>query len=151
MNDVCVVCSNIIVKDSKYLIVKESKKIALGLYSLPSGKLEFGETLENCAIREALEETGFDVKIKRLVGIYQRPKSLENTNVVAFVFLSEIVGGEIISSEKHPEVVFMGLDEIEKLDDAGLIRSKYMIPALHDYLNNELNNDSGAPLIRVIN
>ncbi|NDJ77817.1 MAG: NUDIX domain-containing protein, partial [Chloroflexi bacterium] len=40
---------------------------------LPGGALEFGEDLRTCAIRETREETGLDVEIKRLVGVFSHP------------------------------------------------------------------------------
>jgi hypothetical protein len=53
MSIVNIVCSNIIVKNKKILLVKESKDIDKYRYSLPGGRLEFGETLMEGAQREA--------------------------------------------------------------------------------------------------
>lgn len=44
-----------------------------GVWGLPGGVLELDETLKECALREALEETGLEVEITRLLGIYSSP------------------------------------------------------------------------------
>jgi 8-oxo-dGTP diphosphatase len=135
MGVVNVVCSNIIEKDKKFLFVKESKEIAKDRYSLPGGKLEFGESLIECAIREAKEETGLNVKPVKLIGIYQRPSSSENSNTTVFCFLSEIISGEINISDKHPEIKFLSFDEIRQVEQEHKLRSRYMYLAIKDVLN----------------
>ena len=137
MGNVNVVCSNIIEKDKKFLFVKESKEIAKNRYSLPAGRLEFGESLIECAIREAKEETGLNIKPIKLIGIYQRPSSSENSNTTVFCFLSEITSGEIIISYKHPEITFLSFDEIKKLEQEHNLRSRYMFLAINDFLHEQ--------------
>lgn len=137
MNVVNVVCSNIIEKDKKFLFVKESKEIAKGRHSLPAGKLEFGESLIECAIREAKEETGLDVIPIKLIGIYQRPSSSESSNTTVFCFLSKINSGHIQKTDKHPEVNFLSFNEINQLQNEHKLRSRYMFPAINDYLNKK--------------
>ena len=148
MGIVNVASSNIIVKDEKFLFVKEAKTIALGKYSLPAGKVEFGESLMDCAVREAKEETGLDVKPIKLVGIYQRPISVEDTNTTVFCFLSEVVSGEITTSEQHPEVTFLSLEEIEALAGEKRLRALYMLPAIKDYLQGKLTDLKIITVIR---
>ena len=132
-----VVCSNIIEKDNKILFVKESKSIAKGKFSLPAGRLEFGESLIEGAIREAKEETGFDVELVKLIGIYQRPSSSESSNTTVFCFLSKISSGQIQITDKHPEIKFLSFDEINKLHKEQKLRSKYMLPAVKDYFSKQ--------------
>jgi len=137
MTVINVVCSNIIEKDGKILFVKESKKIAQNRYSLPAGKLEFGETIINGTIREAKEETGLDVKPIKLIGIYQRPSSSESSNTTVFCFLSKIISGKIQTSKEHPEIIFLSTNEIINLNNKHKLRSKYMLPAVKDYFNKK--------------
>jgi 8-oxo-dGTP diphosphatase len=51
----------IITKDDKVLLMKRKGSHAPGTWSTPGGHLDFGETLEGCAAREAKEEVGVDV------------------------------------------------------------------------------------------
>ena len=137
MTVVNVVCSNIIEKDKKILFVKESKKIAKDKYSLPAGRLEFGESLIEGAIREAKEETGLIVKPIKLIVIYQRPSSSESSNTTVFCFLSKISSGQIKITNKHPEIKFLLFSEINDFEKEHKLRSKYMLPAVKDYFNKQ--------------
>jgi mutator protein MutT len=58
----------VIERDGKYLITKRLKHSHLGhLWEFPGGKVEPGETLEQCAVRECQEEIGVEVKPLKLV------------------------------------------------------------------------------------
>ena len=62
-----------------------------GFWSLPGGGIEANETVLECLKREILEETGWQVKITNLPGIYSNPKTQTHTysdgNMVQFVAL----------------------------------------------------------------
>lgn len=53
--------SGLVVTGQEVLLVKRKKQPAKGLWSLPGGSLEFGETLKEAACREVLEETGLHI------------------------------------------------------------------------------------------
>ena len=70
-------------------------------WGLPGGSMEIGETFEQAATREVKEESGYDVKVERLVGIYSRPEQTTTTypdgntvHYVSVVLACRVVGGE---------------------------------------------------------
>jgi len=58
-------------RGKKVLLVKRGQKLGQGLWSLPGGKVEFGEKVETAAKREVLEETGLAITVIGFVGLYE--------------------------------------------------------------------------------
>ena len=92
------------------------KRADVGLWGIPSGHIEIGETVSEAAIREVKEETNLEIRIKKLVGVYSDPNSqvfaYPNGKVVHFIttcFLAEITGGELrCNSDESLEIKFFG-------------------------------------------
>jgi len=80
------------------------------LWNLPGGGLEKGETPWECIIREAKEETGLDVEISRLMGIYSKPHKDE----IVFMFVCNIIGGELKLNEEARDLKYFALNNIPK-------------------------------------
>jgi 8-oxo-dGTP pyrophosphatase MutT (NUDIX family) len=91
------------------------------LWSLPGGALELGESIEETIVREVKEETGFDVKVVKCIGIYTDPRHIiaysdgEVRQQFSICFECRIVGGEKTVSSESYEVHFFTLEEIEQL------------------------------------
>jgi len=76
-------------QNDKILLVKQN--YGRRHWSLPGGKLEPGESIEEAAIREVKEETGLEIRLGRLVGLYSKPAE----NGLAICFEGEVVGGTL--------------------------------------------------------
>ncbi|NYF26139.1 NUDIX domain-containing protein [Sporosarcina sp. JAI121] len=102
----------IILNEEKQVLLQ--KRSDVGLWGIPSGHIEIGETVSEAAIREVKEETNLDIRIKKLIGVYSDPNSqvfaYPNGNVVHFIttcFLAEITGGELrCNSSESLEIKF---------------------------------------------
>lgn len=61
----------IVVRDGALLMVRRAKDPGRGLWSVPGGRVEKGELLADALRREVKEETGLDVDVQGLIGIFE--------------------------------------------------------------------------------
>ncbi len=101
------------VLDGKALLVRRAINPSWGKWVFPGGYMERGETVEEAAIRETMEEAGVVVGLKRLVGIY----SYHDSAVVVVVFEAGVIEGSPKAGEECLETRLFAPDEIpwEKL------------------------------------
>lgn len=79
-----------VLKDGKILLTKRED---FETWVLPSGGVEDNESLAQAAVRETKEETGLDVELTRLVGVYSRLSNMAPAHIA--LFAARPVGGEI--------------------------------------------------------
>jgi 8-oxo-dGTP diphosphatase len=91
---------------------------------LPGGFVEVGETTEAAAAREAKEETGLDVEVIRLVGVYSDPDRDPRGHNVSCVYLGRAQGDPEAASDAaeaaflDPASVELAFDHAEVISDA---------------------------------
>ncbi|MFJ9368900.1 NUDIX domain-containing protein [Nocardia sp. NPDC101769] len=108
-----------------------------GNWSLPGGIMEIGETLEQCVIRETKEETGLDIEITGLLGIYTDPEHIieyadgEIRQEFAITYYGKVVGGQIEVSSESTSVRFLSLNELETLPVHDTVRLRLRHHAEH--------------------
>ncbi|HHV65176.1 MAG TPA: (deoxy)nucleoside triphosphate pyrophosphohydrolase [Peptococcaceae bacterium] len=80
-----------------------------GLWEFPGGKLEQGESLEECLLRECREELGLHLKIK---DVFARTSYNYGDKDLEFIFFSaEIIGGEL-KMKVHQEIEWVKPEEL---------------------------------------
>jgi 8-oxo-dGTP diphosphatase len=121
----------LVIRDGKYLLVQESKPGREGRYNLPGGHVDGHETLFEAACREVAEESGYDVELTGLVGIYQG--IYEHLNVSGPVFCARVVGGAMAASKNHPDVRWVTRQELEKMAATGQLFTTHPPIAVDHY------------------
>ena len=89
----------VIVHEGRAVIVQRGTEPLKGQWSVPGGALEIGETLRQCAIREALEETGLQVEAGEVLevfdAIYAETDGRILYHYVLIDFACKLLGGEL--------------------------------------------------------
>jgi 8-oxo-dGTP pyrophosphatase MutT (NUDIX family) len=92
-----------------------------GLWALPGGGMDLGDSLPGCAVREVKEETGLDVEVTGLVGTYTDPRHIvaysdgEVRRQFNVCFTARVVGGTPAISEESTELRFVDPGELDAL------------------------------------
>jgi ADP-ribose pyrophosphatase YjhB (NUDIX family) len=112
--------------ERRILILKRPRG---GFWCLPGGRMDIGESAQDCCIRETQEETGLETEIVRLISVNTNPRSVvhyPDGNVhqsYLLCFEARIVGGELKSSGESESFRWMSHGEI---DDINLIPDSYV-------------------------
>ncbi|GEL27126.1 NUDIX hydrolase [Pseudonocardia sulfidoxydans NBRC 16205] len=93
-----------------------------GLHALPGGRHELGETMTQAAVRETREETGVDIEVTGLIGIYSNPAHVvqftdgEVRQEFSICFRARPVSGEPRTSDESTEVRWVEPPELKALE-----------------------------------
>ncbi|MDR4936587.1 NUDIX hydrolase [Rossellomorea marisflavi] len=98
----------------------------------PGGQIEVGENLIDGVIREVKEESGMDVTVSHLVGVFSNTATYEGHSGVKIVptkvmfdFVCEPVGGEFTTSDETSDVRWVHKEDVLNLISAPALRTRY--------------------------
>ncbi|MFE5900579.1 NUDIX hydrolase [Streptomyces sp. NPDC056488] len=128
--------ANSLVPAASAVVVDDEGRILLqrrtdnGMWALPGGKMELGESIGECAARETLEETGITVEITGIVGTYTNPGHVfayddgEVRQEFSICLLARPTSGTLRTSDESFEVAWFTLDEVDGLPMVPSIRKR---------------------------
>lgn len=111
-------CAVIVNKSGQILLHKREDN---EMWTLPGGKMEIGESISNCCVREIKEEMGLKVKIEKLVGIYTSPDCIfDFGNEMVFqpfvvAFLCSTTSNKFLINSESASAKWFSEKEISKL------------------------------------
>ncbi len=116
-------CSAVIFDDRRRVLL--TRRTDNGQWCLPGGAMEAGESVAETCVREIREETGLQVRMVRLIGVYSNRDALveypdgNKVQIVVLNFETEVTGGTMGLSDETTGIGYFPMDEIEAMDLLG--------------------------------
>lgn len=104
-------CGAAILRDGRLLLVKRRRAPEAGAWSLPGGKVDFGERVEDAIRREVAEEIGVEIELTRPLALVQMI-GVDGQHWVSPTWTARLVAGEPrnVEPEKHEALLWADLD-----------------------------------------
>jgi 8-oxo-dGTP diphosphatase len=112
--------SGAIFRDGRVLVVRRARSPGKGFYSLPGGRVEFGESLHTALRREVDEETGLRIEILGLAGWREvLPANGGGGHYVIMSFAARWTAGEPVLNDEHDDFKWIDPDRLGDLSVTG--------------------------------
>ncbi|MFJ9937661.1 NUDIX hydrolase [Streptomyces virginiae] len=127
-NSLVPAASTIVVDDDGRVLLQ--RRTDNRMWALPGGRMEIGESIGECAIRETLEETGIEVEIVGVVGTYTNPRHVfayddgEVRQEFSICLLAHPTGGTLRTSDESFEVAWFRAADTDDLQMVPSIRKR---------------------------
>ncbi len=125
------VCSAIIMKDKKIFVTQRGYGDFKDKWEFPGGKLEKGETLQECIIREIKEELDADIKVISLLNTIEY--TYPTFHLIMHNFICELKNNHLTLLE-HEAAKFIDLNDLNNIDF--LPADKLILKDLFKYINS---------------
>jgi 8-oxo-dGTP diphosphatase len=131
MQLVQVVAGCVLARDDKYLLVQEKRPKVYGLWNLPAGHVDKGESIEVAAIREAREETGYKVALDRKLPV----EHIDLERPVLHAFKAHIISGSLKAQpEELLDARWFSLEDVKRLHQEGKLRNDWVLNSILESL-----------------
>lgn len=104
----------LIIYKGKIVLIMRRNPPFQGLFALPGGFVEIGETVESAAVREAKEEIGLDIGIIKLLGVYSDPSRDPRGHTVSICYLAR-GSGKLKAGSDAKDIGLFNMNEIPRL------------------------------------
>jgi 8-oxo-dGTP diphosphatase len=110
-------CVGAVIKDAdgRLLLIRRGHEPGKGLWSLPGGRIEDGETDEQALVREIAEETGLTVTPGRLIGSVRRPGAAPGTEYDIRDYAADVTGGALTPGDDADDARWAAPAELDAL------------------------------------
>jgi 8-oxo-dGTP diphosphatase len=110
-------CVGAVIRDGagKLLLIRRGHEPGKGLWSVPGGRIEDGESDTDALVREVREETGLIVTPGRLIGTVRRPSGSAGSVFDIRDYTAEVTGGTLVPGDDADDATWAGPGELDNL------------------------------------
>lgn len=120
---------------NEFILIKRKNDPYKNFWALPGGFVDYGECVEDAAIREAKEETSIDVRLEKLIGVYSKPDRDPRGHTVSIAFTAK---GNMDDRNADDDAADIGIFTKEELNKINLAFDHEEI--INECLKSILNN-----------
>ena len=120
---VAVIC--VVPRDGRVLMIRRGTDLGYGLWGLPGGFVDRGEVVESAAAREVCEETGLEIEVGDLLGLF----SDSGNPVIVVAYAGRETGGTL---EAGPEALEVGFFDVDQLPELAFPRDQVLLAMWRD-------------------
>ena len=102
-----------VIRNGELLMVRRGRGANAGLWAIPGGKVDFGESMRAAAVREVFEETGVEVELEEIVWVGDAigPGDPPAWHYTLVDYRGRMVGGAVGAADDAAEVAWVPLEE----------------------------------------
>jgi len=100
---------------NEMLLVKQKTLPLRGWWLLPGGHVRFGETIKDAIVREVREETGLQVRVSKLLGVFDVIDENGEYHYITVVFQCKLTGGQIKAGSDAVDVGWFNIDKVDEI------------------------------------
>ena len=101
-------------ENHEFILIKRKNDPFKDCWALPGGFVDYGETTEDAAVREAKEETSIDVELERLFNVYSDPARDPRRHTVSIVYLAHGNFDDAKADDDAKDIDIFSFDVLEE-------------------------------------
>ena len=101
----------VVFRGGDVLVIRRGKPPFKGQWSIPGGKLDYGERLTDALAREVREETGVEIRVLGLLDVFEALPEASGNHYLMIDYVAEWVSGEPVAGDDAEDAVFVSFEE----------------------------------------
>ncbi len=103
-------------EDENFILIKRGNEPYKNYWALPGGFVDYGECVEDAAVREALEETSIKVNLKELVGVYSDPSRDPRRHTVSIAYTAKGNMADMKADDDACDIAIFSKGDLENMN-----------------------------------
>ena len=118
----------VIVENGKLLLVERAVEPSKGKWSVPGGNVEWGEPLAEALKREVREETGLEIEVEKVAGVFdliiRDEAGKPQYHYVIVDFFARVIGGELVPGDDAAKARWVPIEELENYELSNFLKAR---------------------------